>query len=391
MDNHSLIFAFCLIFTGAAILATLVLFTKQSLLVAYILLGAIVGPWGFKLIAQTQVISEISSVGIMFLLFLLGLNLKPANLLGMMRRATLVTLLSGLCFMLLGMTLCLLFGFTLLDSILIGTALLFSSTIIGLKLLPTLALEHQRIGEVVVSILLLQDIIAILIMLFLDVWGTGEHHLGALAITRTILALPCLLLVAYFVEKFILFKLFTRFERMGEYVFLLAIGWCIGLAELGYVLGVSYDIGAFIAGVSLASRPISSYIAENLKPLRDFFLIVFFFSIGASVNFHLLPSIIWPVFALVLVMLLGKPLIYRFLLRRIDENKQVAWEIGMRLGQGSEFSLLIGFMALQATLLSHVGFLCIQSVTVISFIISAYVVTLRYPSPIAISHDLRQE
>ena len=391
MDNNSLIFAFFLIFSGAALLATIVLYTRQSLLVAYILLGAIVGPWGFKLISQTKVISEISSVGIMFLLFLLGLNLKPANLLGMIRRATWVTLLAAFCFTALGTGICLLFKFNLLDSLIIGIALLFSSTIIGLKLLPTSALEHQRIGEIVVSILLFQDIIAILVLLFLDIWGTGAPPPDIIDIGRTIIALPCLLLVAYFFEKYVLFRLFNRFERIGEYVFLLAIGWCIGLAELGYFLGVSHDIGAFIAGVSLASRPITSYISQNLKPLRDFFLIVFFFSVGAAVNFHLLPTIIWPVIALVLVMLLAKPIVYRLLLRSIDENKQVAWEIGVRLGQGSEFSLLVGFMALQGALLSPLGYLCIQSVTVISFIISAYVVTLRYPSPIAIYRELRQD
>jgi len=391
MDTNSLIFAFFLIFTGAAILATLVLYTRQSLLVAYILLGAIVGPFGLKLITQTTVISETSSVGIMFLLFLLGLNLKPGNLFGMMRRATLVTVVAAICFMLLGTAVCLLFRFSLIDSIIIGTALLFSSTIIGLKLLPTSALKYQRIGELLVSILLFQDIIAILVLLYMDILGTGRSHPGWFYSIRTIIALPCLLLVAYVVEKQILFKLFTRFEHIGEYVFLLAIGWCLGLAELGGMFGVSHEIGAFIAGVSLASRPVSSYISQNLKPLRDFFLIVFFFSMGASVNFHLLPTVIWPVLSLTVIMLLIKPIIYRLLLKSINENKQVAWEIGVRLGQGSEFSLLVGFMAVQAALLSKMGYLCIQAVTVFSFILSAYIVSLRYPSPIAIYKTLRQD
>lgn len=392
MSTHDIVFAFFLIFFGASVLATLALFTRQSLIIAYMLIGIIVGPFGLHLIPQTTTITSISKIGIMFLLFLLGLNLQPRNLFAMLRGATIVTLASGIIFASLSILIGLHFGFDLINSFLIGVALMFSSTIIGLKLLPTTALHHQHIGQAVVSVLLLQDIIAIIVLLVLNVFTVDQHGTYMMAIIRTIIGVPILVLVGYFVERHILHRLFHRFDRIREYVFLLAIGWCLGMAILAEFFHISLEIGAFIAGVSLASSPISQYIAESLKPLRDFFLIIFFFSIGAGFNFHLLPTVFLLVIVLTLLTLLIKPLIFRFLMGEIDGgNRKTAWEIGFRLGQASEFSLLVGFLAYQSKLLSEPAYICIQAVTILTFIISSYIVVLKYPSPLAIRSELRRD
>jgi Kef-type K+ transport system membrane component KefB len=162
-------------------------------------------------------------------------------------------------------------------------------------------------------------------------------------------------------------------------LFLLAIGWCLGLAMLAHVFGVSYDIGAFIAGVGLASSDISQYIADQLRPLRDFFLIIFFFAIGAGINYHDFGRIVWPLTVLSAIVLILKPLGYRFLLGMKLSHKSTAWEIGLRLGQASEFSLLIAYMAHQAGFLMGTSYLLLQSVTVLTFLVSSCVVSFAYP------------
>ena len=162
MGNDPIVFTFFLIFTGAAIMATLALFARQSLLIAYVVLGVLLGPSVLGLIDQPRVIEQISHIGIIFLLFLLGLNLNPDELLRMVRKTVLVTILSSLLFALGGFLVSLLFGFSLVEALLIGAVTTFSSTIIGLKLLPTSVLHHRRTGEVIISILLLQDLLAIL-------------------------------------------------------------------------------------------------------------------------------------------------------------------------------------------------------------------------------------
>src|SRR4051812_14357387 len=158
MQESQFVFSIFLIFTGAAILATLALYTRQSVLVAYMLLGVALGPNGLKLVPDINLAREIGETGIIFLLFLLGLDLNPKDLIHTLRKTTIVTLVSSLVFALIGFIVGYLFGFTFTESLLIGAALMFSSTIIGLKLLPTTALHHQPIGEMMISILLLQDI-----------------------------------------------------------------------------------------------------------------------------------------------------------------------------------------------------------------------------------------
>lgn len=389
MNDNLLIFSVFLIFFGAAILSTLALYTRQSLLVAYMLLGLILGPFGLKLISEPYMVHDVGEVGIIFLLFLLGLNLHPQDLLQMFKSTFWVTLFSSLIFLVVGFVISYWFRFGVVESLIIGTAIGFSSTIIGLKLLPTTALHHQHIGGVVISILLMQDLFAILILLLIHF--ISLHSFNVVRFTITLLSLPILLTVTFLFVRFILIKLFSRFSSMKEYIFLLAIAWCLGLSELAKIVGLSYDIGAFIAGVSIAANPISLYISESLKPVRDFFLVMFFFSIGASFNLHYFSLIIAPVLVLVGVLIILKPLTFRFLLHKANETKHVAWEVGFRLGQTSVFSLLVAYLAADSGLISAAASYLVQATTMLTFIVSSYIIVLFYPTPIAISEKLRKD
>ena len=205
------------------------------------------------------------------------------------------------------------------------------------------------------------------------------------------MALPSLILFAFAMERYVLVKLLARFDRTQEYVFLLSIGWCLSLSVLGQTLGLSEDIGAFVAGVTLAASPISLFIAESLKPLRDFFLVMFFFAVGATFNFGFAAQIVIPACILALLMLFLKPLCFRLLFVKAGEKKPVAKEVGLRLGQASEFSLLVASIALGANLISDVASNLIQATTILTFIVSSYLVVLKYPTPMSLSDKMRKD
>ncbi len=389
MHHDPVLFSLFLIFSGAAAIATVALFSHQSMLVSYIVLGALLGPWGVGAISEPKLIADISHVGVIFLLFLLGLNLHPQQLLRLLQEALVVTLGSSLAFALLGFAIGQLFGFRLLESMLIAATAMFSSTIIGLKLLPTTQLHHQHTGEVIISILLLQDLIAILILLLLQAAGGAGGLAWELGWVAGMLPLSMLLALAG--ARYVLVPLFERFDTIQEYIFLLAIGWCLGYAELAAALGLSAEIGAFLAGVALATSPISTFIAESLKPLRDFFLIMFFFALGAGFDLGMVEEVALPALALAVVMVLVKPWVFRWFLQRAGETKAFSLEIGVRLGQISEFSLLIAMLATQGGVLSGRASSLIQLATLLSFILSSYWIMLRYPTPIAVSRRLRRD
>jgi Kef-type K+ transport system membrane component KefB len=389
MPRDPIVYTMFLVFSGAAVLATLALVARQALLVAYIFLGGLFGPWGFGLVQDAQVLAEIAKIGIIFLLFLLGLDLNPRDLMRSLRRTILVTVGSSVVFAVAGAGIALAVGFSLMEALIFGGVMTFSSTIIGLKLLPTTVLHHQRVGEIIISILLLQDLFAIAMLLLIQGASAGAGPWFQLALFS--LTLPALFLLAWLGARFVLIPLIRRWDTFREYVFLLAIGWCLGMAELAGLLGLSHEIGAFIAGVALASSPIALYIADSLRPLRDFFLVLFFFSLGAQFNLTMVGSVLLPALVAAAVALLIKPVVFRTLLLKTGESRQRSEEIGFRLGQMSEFSMLAGALALDLGVIGQRASFAIQLATILTFVVSSYLVVLRFPTPIAISDALRRD
>lgn len=317
--------------------------------------------------------------------------MQPQALWATLRKSTVVAALSSALFMGTGYAVTAAFGFSQMDSLVVGAAMMFSSTIIGIKLLPTTVLHHRHIGELMIGLLLLQDLLAIIILMVLLSMAAGEGEEVGTSLLLTLLALPLLIGMALAFVRYLLLPLIARFDRFHEYIFLLALGWCLGVAELAIVLGLSAEIGAFIAGITIATSPISQYIAVSLKPLRDFFLILFFFSVGAQFNIGVMPQVLAPALVLSLLILALKPVTFRYLLKGVSEHRSLAWNLGFRLGQGSEFSLLIAYVAISGALISEQASLLIQATTIITLLISSYIVVLNYPTPIAISEKLRRD
>ena len=390
MATDPLLFTFFLIFTSAAVLATIALYTRQPMIITYIAAGILLGPSVTGLVSDPTIISNVSTIGIIFLLFLLGLDMQPSKLANMLGNALLVGLFSSLAFFGLGFAVGFVFGYTIIESTIIGVAMTFSSTIIGIKLLPTTVLHHRRTGELVVSLLLIQDFLAIIVLLVLT-GGFVEDFSGIARFGKVVLGLPLLIVFAWLFVKYVLLNILTKFDAFHEYIFLVAIGWCLGLSELATFIGLSHEIGAFIAGVSVATSPISIYIATNLKPLRDFFLVLFFFSLGAGFQIGLLGEIFIPAIIMAALVLLLKPIVFHGLLRSLSETDTNSWEIGFRLGQISEFSLLIAFIASAGHLIGEHASHLIQATAILTFLLSSYIVVFRYPTPIGVSEKLRRD
>ena len=388
--HNDIVFSLFIIFSGAAMLASLALYTRQSLLVAYILLGLFVGPWGGEFITDPKIIEQIGQIGIVFLLFLLGLHLEPQSLVKLLKETTIATLLSSSVFALVGYSVGYMAGYSSFECIVIGVSMMYSSTIIGLKLLPTTILHHQRTGEIVISVLLLQDIIAIFSLLWLQAASSPEGGV-LLEMAKVFILLPVVTGFAFLFEKYVIGFAFRKFDRIHEYLFLLAIGWCLAIGQLAEYLKLSFEVGAFIAGISLATNPIARFIAENLRPLRDFFLILFFFSLGASIDLSMAKKSMLPAIVLAGLMLILKPICFKYCLKKISPSIKVAKEVGVRIGQISEFSLLVAYLALEHQLIGVEAAYLIQSATILTFIVSSYIIVNRYPTPIAAHSRLRRD
>jgi len=162
-------------------------------------------------------------------------------------------------------------------------------------------------------------------------------------------------------ERFVLVKLITRFDKIQEYIFLLTIGWCLGMAELAK--------GAFIGGVVLASNPIAPFIAESLKPVRDFFLVIFFFTLGANLDLGILYTVLVPSLILAGSILLIKPFVFKYLMVKLN----------------------IAIIALHTGIISHKASSLIQAATIMTFVVSSYIIVQTYPTPIAVSDRLRRD
>lgn len=203
-----------------------------------------------------------------------------------------------------------------------------------------------------------------------------------------VLKVMALIGLLFVIEQFVIRKIMARIERLHETLFVLGLAWCFGVATISHQMGLLYESGAFLAGVVLARHPISLFISEKLKPLRDFFLVLFFFSLGAGLNLALLKGMWIPVSLLVVIFIVLKPWLFKKMFISSGETEEFSTEIGLRLGQLSEFSLLIAVLAFKLGHISGDASQFIQFVSIFTFIILSYLVVYRYPTPIGITEKL---
>jgi len=380
------IFDLSIVLVVSAILGCLAIYLKQPIVIAYILCGMLIGPWGIGWISKADFIETISHLGITLLLFLAGLCLHPQKLIELFKKTSLVTLFNCACSFIAAFLFSLLFDFSVVDSAIIALSLMFSSTILTIKLLPTTTLHQKRMGALCISVLILEDLLAIGVLALIRCLNTPQGVVVSFSII--IVKLVLFIVILALVERYILRKIMVHVDRISEALFIIGLAWCFGIATISHHMGLFYETGAFFAGVAIARHKISLYISEKLKPLRDFFLVLFFFSLGAKLDLFVMKDIILPALILAILFVVVKPLVFKHAFVWSGESSIFSHEIGVRLGQLSEFSLLIAMMAYELGSVSLRASQLIQLVTIFTFIASSYYVVFKYPTPIGTTDKL---
>ncbi len=312
---------------------------KQPLIIGYILSGILVGPFFLNLIQGSEMLNVFSEMGIAFLLFIVGLHLSP-KVLKHVGKISLVTGLGQILFTsLVGYFIGISLGFSVVTSIYIAIALTFSSTIIIMKLLSDKDNLEKLYGKISIGFLLVQDLVAILILIIVSSLASGAGAGNILF--STIIKGAVLVAVLIPISYYILPKLSDFFAKSQELLFIFAISWGLGLSLLFLYAGFSIEVGALIAGVMLSISPYSFEISSKLKPLRDFFIISFFIILGSQMAFGDISHLILPAVAFSFFILIGNPLIVMILMGALGYSKKTGFMAGLTVAQISEFSLIL--------------------------------------------------
>lgn len=343
---------------------------KQPPILGYILSGIIVGPAALNLIKTPDSFDTFANLGITLLLFIIGLGLNIAVVKRLGRAVFSVTAVELVLVGGVGWLVASALGFSAMTALIIALCLFFSSTIIIVKTLADKNEQSRLHGQIAIGINLLQDVIAMVVLLF--VAANSSHGLGLAEAGRLILKGVLLIGFLVLAAKYLLPRLTKFAARSQELLFLFAIAWGVGVASLFEVAGFSIEVGALFAGVSLASLAYTAEIEARLKPLRDFFVVLFFIVLGERLGLHSLASAIGPALILSAIVIVLKPTTITATLGLMGYTRRVSFLTGINVSQISEFSVVL--IALAATTGIVGGHLVsiITLVTIITIAISAY-------------------
>jgi len=312
---------------------------KQPLVIGYILAGIIVSPHFLNIVRSTETIAVFSQIGIALLLFIVGLSLSP-KVIKEVGKVSLITGIGQIIFTsLFGFLISRLLGFSTVVSLYIAIALTFSSTIIIMKLLSDKRDLDKLYGKISVGFLLVQDIFVIILLMVISSFASGSNlsDLSLVSIFMGILLMGGFILISIYVLP----NLSRFFAQSQEFLFLFSIGWGLGLAALFHYLGFSMEIGALVAGIALSMSPFHYEISSKMRPLRDFFIILFFVLLGSQMVFGNIGELIIPAIIFSLFILIGNPLIVMTLMGFLGYKKKTGFQAGLTVAQISEFSLIL--------------------------------------------------
>lgn len=336
MLQQNLLTDIVLIIAVATLLAYLARILRQPMIAAYAIAGIILGPIGLSLITDTRSIRAISDIGVIFLLFIVGLqiNIKELKSVGLV--ATLGGALQVALTFLAGFLITKAIGFSNINAAYAGLVVAFSSTMIVVKLLSDREELNSLHGRIIVGILLMQDALVIFPLSFVAL-----QDFSFMPVIAIILKILLLISAAYITRKILIERIFRYAAKSTELLFLLSLSFCFLFAGLAYALGFSIAIGAFLGGVTLASLPYYLNILGEIKPLKDFFATIFFVSLGMQVSTLTFSTAATPLIALLLLTILIKPLIIMVLLSMFGYSKRTSFVTAISLAQISEFSLIL--------------------------------------------------
>ncbi|MBE0599654.1 MAG: cation:proton antiporter [Desulfuromonadales bacterium] len=364
-----------LILAVSAFIGALGLKLRQPLIVTFIAVGVLVGPSTFNLVAISEPLLLLAEIGIAVLLFVVGLKLD-LHLIRTMGPVALATGLGQVAFTsLFGFLIALGLGMSPIGALYVAVALTFSSTIIIVKLLSDKREIDALHGRIAIGFLIVQDIAVVLAMIVLTALGTGleSSHVwldGLLVLLKGGLLIAGVALVM----RFVLPTLLPHLARSQELLLLSAIAWAVLLAAIGDLLNFSKEVGAFLAGISLASTPFREAIASRLVSLRDFLLLFFFIGLGAQLDLSTLGSQVAPALLFSLFVLIGNPLIVMAIMGYMGYRKRTGFLAGLTVAQISEFSLILGALGVSLGHISQETLGLITLVGLITIGLSTYMI-----------------
>jgi len=358
---------------------------KLPLLIAYLACGLLLSLLSSFDVSKSSALSFLPDIGIAFVLFLVGMELDLREIKNYGKQILTVGVLQVIITSVLGTFIAQSFGFKTSEAVYLGIGLSFSSTLVVVKLLLDRKELSSLYGKLSLGILLLEDLIAVIILLGMTA-GAGLSLSNILPVSVFFIKIIALIVTAILLNKYLLSAIFKMVSDSGELLFLTSLAWCFSFITLASILGFSVLIGAFLAGVVLASSPYHFHIQGKVKPMRDFFLSLFFVYLGTRVNFSHLGSLYPLIFIFASYAILVKPVIYLLILGIFGFRKHTMFLTALNLSQVSEFSLIILLVALKAGLVSEQGLTVIALSSVVSFIASSLIISqsnkiYKYISP----------
>lgn len=362
-----------IMFIIAAACSYVVKLLKQPLIMAYLLTGIIVSPYAFNLLKDSGTIQTLAQIGIVFLLFITGLSLNPTIIKGFGRVSLFTGVGQVLFTSIIGFIILFLLGFSSVESAYIAVALTFSSTIIIMKLLSDKKETETLYGRIAIGFLIVQDIIAMFILMVVSSTSSGVSLYSL--IVNVILKISLLLSMLYLMGVYVLPRTTSKIAKSQEFLMIFSIAWCMGLSILFYYLNFSIELGALLAGVTLSVSTYRHEISSRLRPLRDFFLVIFFIFLGSNLvltnfSYHIASIIILSLFILI-----GNPLIVIAIMSFFGYSSRTGFMAGLTVAQISEFSLILVALGVK---LGHLSPEILSLVTIIGIITiagSVYMVT----------------
>lgn len=316
---------------------------RQPLIIGYIFTGLLLGPFFLDLLHSEEAFNSLSQFGIALLLFIIGLGLNPKVIKDVGKAAFLIGAGQIVFTTLLGVAAATLLGFDVRTAFYIAVALAFSSTIIVLKILGDKRETTKLYGRIATGFLLVQDIVATLALIYVAAQDQGGESISEFSMTAgyAILLLVLLALMA----RSVLPRAMKFLADSQEFLFLFSLAWGFGIASLFVVAGLSVEIGALFAGVALSTQPYAQEVGSRLKPLRDFFILIFFIVLGAELNIGNLSSALGPALIFSGTVLIGNPLIVMTIMGLLGYTKKTSFKTGLTVSQISEFSLIFILLA----------------------------------------------
>ncbi|MCA9382225.1 cation:proton antiporter [Candidatus Dojkabacteria bacterium] len=348
---------------------------KQPLIVGYILAGVIVGPYLLNIVESTEEIELFSKMGIAILLFIVGLNLSPKVIKSEGKLAFTAGILQVVITAIIAYFISTLLGYNVISSVYIALAVTFSSTIIVLKLLSDKGDLDKLHGKLSIGFLIVQDIAASLILIFIaSVAETSSGNTLEL-VGLMIVKAAFIFLTLYFVSVHLLPRVVKFTAGSQELLFLFSITWGLGMAVLFSIMGFSIEIGALAAGVSLSLTPFAAEIGSRMKPLRDFFIVIFFVLLGSQIKVDNIGNLILPVIILSAFVLIAKPAIVITILNVLGFKRRTTFLSGISLAQVSEFSLILVSLGFTLGVISQDVLSLIAVIALITITGSTYLIT----------------